>query len=61
MPNVQRQATALPARVAAGKGAWIVVSEFTREGLGKYLPQVPTARAGMHLRFKGREVTVDDE
>jgi hypothetical protein len=56
--DVQRRATALPARIDDGKGAWIVVPAFTREGLGAYADLLPAVGDSMRLRFKGRDVNV---
>jgi hypothetical protein len=58
--DIQQRATTLPARVAEGRGAWIVVGGFEPKDLGEYLSLVPKAAGGMHLRFKGRDVTVEE-
>ncbi len=54
--DVREKSAELPAKVAEGKGAWIVVGGYERTDLGQYLPLVPTVSKGMHLRFKGRDV-----
>jgi len=45
-----------PRRVAEGRGAWIVVREFTREGLGRWVSMVPAHGGAMRLRFGSRLV-----
>jgi len=57
---VREQAKALPARVAEGAGAWIVVAGFRPEDLGPYAALVPPAGNTMRLRFKGQTVSVAD-
>ena len=56
--DVRAQAKTLPARLPEGKGAWVVVSGFRPEDLGRYATLVPAAGTTMRLRFKGREVVV---
>jgi len=56
--NVRGRAPALPARVAEGRGEWIVVAGFRAEDLAEYASRVPAAGESMRLRFKGREVRV---
>jgi hypothetical protein len=58
--DVRAQAGPLPARVAEGKGAWVVVGGFRPEDLGEYAGLVPAAGESMRLRFKGREVEVPE-
>lgn len=57
-PGVRDRATALPARVAEGRGAWIVVAGFRPEDLGPYASLLPPAGTTMRLKFRGQEVSV---
>jgi len=55
---VRKQASALPARVADGKGAWIVLAGFRPEDLGAYEPLLPAVGDSLRLKFKGKTVAV---
>jgi hypothetical protein len=57
---VREQAEALPARITAGRGAWIVVPGFRPEDLGPYASLIPAAGTTMRLRFKGQTVSVGE-
>lgn len=57
---VRAQAQALPARVAEGRGAWIVVGGFRPEDLGPYASLVPPAGDTLRLRFKGQTIAVEE-
>jgi len=56
--GIAAQAAALPARVADGRGSWVVVDGYSPEQLGEYARLVPTTRDGMQLRFGERTVRI---
>ena len=58
--SVRKQAAALPARVDAGSGVWIVLAGFQPQDLGPFASLLPQAGSALRLRFRGRTVCVED-
>jgi hypothetical protein len=58
--DIRAAAASLPARIADGKGAWIVVSGFRPEDLGPHRALIPQAGPAMRLKFRGQTVAVGD-
>ncbi|HNX33863.1 MAG TPA: hypothetical protein PKM57_04500 [Kiritimatiellia bacterium] len=58
--DVRKQAGTLPARIAEGKGAWVVLAGFRPEDLGPYEPLLPPVGDALRVKFKGRTVTVGE-
>lgn len=57
---VVQRARRLPARLAEGRGQWVVVEGFDREGLGDQARLLPEPGEKMRLRFAGREVVLPE-
>jgi hypothetical protein len=58
--QVRKQATALPARIADGQGAWVVLAGFHPEDLGVYEPLLPAVGDTLRLKFKGKTVNAGE-
>ncbi len=55
---IQPVGSVLSARIPEGKGAWVVMSEFTHEAMTPYKQLLPKNDGSMWLRFKNKRVKV---